>query len=250
MDHILGIMGSGVLPFPEAAEAFSALFKSETFDKPVACGVSGFSAKRAVYFERSVLSKPTPEDLHRRIVECAKKSRSPALVVHVRSCETEPVPANVGPFHCRDWVGAYQGILHGAAASLRLIDARPQGDQASERWVLYLVEQVALTDNVTEALVTLLRRLREELVFSALDFLLSDGQCLWVYREIGTKRFEGEETPQSREQKYKWFTASAGGSAIVCTAPLGSLASRWEPLPSRTLAVFRPGRTLPQTFRV
>jgi hypothetical protein len=250
MEQILGILGSGASSVSEAADAFCELFKTAKFDHPVACGFSGYSAKRAVYFERTIALRPHAIELRRRILDAAKKTQSPAAIIQVRSCEPTAVPSNVGPFHYRDWIGAHEGILHGAAASLHLITARPQGDQASERVIVYLVEQVALAENITEALVSLLKRLREELVYSALNFVLSDGQGLWVYREIGVKRFEGGETPQSREQKYKLYTGSAGPSAVVCTAPLPALGSRWDTLPSRTLAVFTSGQRLPQTFRI
>jgi predicted glutamine amidotransferase len=126
----------------------------------------------------------------------------------------------------------------------------PNGETDSERFFLWIWEQAHATADPTAALAVLLKKAREQLVYTSLDFLMSDGQTLWAYREFGDKRLSPGETLADRENYYVLYFASSGKAAIVCSEPLEAVAKTWTPLGQRTLAAFTAGSTSPQLITI
>ncbi len=199
-------------------------------------GASGFKDGRAVYFERRPESAVQTVAEYKRVSERAKKANTPVLMAHFRKATGgEPSIANTHPFHFRDWVFAHNGTIFGSLASFQLNEAEPQGDTDSERFFLWLWEQVHAVIDPTAALAALLKKSRNQLVFTALNFLMSDGQTLWAYRDFGDKRLELGDSIEEREKYYTLYTAQVGKSTVVCSEPLTALAKTWKAVPQRTL---------------
>jgi predicted glutamine amidotransferase len=257
MCRLLGIVGVHPLPIREVSEAFFSLGQTghvKCTMKPGhldGWGLSGFSAGRAVYFDRRAEPVTETKKPFEQAVEKAARSQSPVIIGHLRKAsEGNRDVRNTHPFHSRDWIFAHNGTVFGAQASFNLQDSQPQGETDSERMFLWIVEQVRTEEHRTEAIVNLLRRNREGLVYSALNFLMTDGETLWAYREYGDKRMDPGETLQEREKYYTLYFSKVGNSAVVCSEQLNSVSKIWLPIPQRTLAVFSPSMTAPRTIAV
>jgi predicted glutamine amidotransferase len=253
MCRLLGIVGTPPLAAREILDAFFPLGKSGH----VKCtmtpghldgwGLSGYSAKRAVYFERRAESITEDKQRVDAAADKAANTQSPVIIAHIRKAsEGARNVSNSHPFHSRDWIFAHNGTVFGANASFPLQDSQPQGDTDSERLFLWILEHIRTAENSTAALIALLKKYRPELVYSALNFLMTDGTTLWVYREYGEKRLDPGETVEERQKYYTLSYARMGKSALVCSEPLTSLSKVWIPLGQRTLAVFTPEMLAPQ----
>jgi predicted glutamine amidotransferase len=257
MCRLLGMTGAHPLPVREVMEEFFPLGqtgKVKCTMKPGhldGWGLSGLSAGRAVYFDRRAEPVTESKKPYEVAIDKAAKSQSPVLISHLRKAsEGGRDVRNTHPFHSRDWIFAHNGTIFGASASFPLRDSEPQGETDSERFFLWMVENVRTEDDRTEALVSLLRKARAELVYSALNFLMTDGEVLWAYREYGDKRMDPGETLEEREKYYTLYFARVERTAVVCSEPLKNVSKMWQPIPQRTLAVFSPQMLAPRTILV
>jgi len=254
---MLGLIGTPPLPAQEVLKAFYPLCTKgyvENGMKPGhrdGWGASGFKEGRAVYFDRRTDPADETEKEYQEAIDRVCKAESPVVIAHFRKVSgIPPVISNTHPFHWRDWVFAHTGTIFGAQASLPLNETAPNGETDSERFFLWLWEQVHAEADPTAVLAALLKKAREQLVYSALDFLMSDGQTLWAYREFGDKRLNPGETLAEREKYYALYFAILGSAAVVCSEPLEAVAKTWTPIPQRTLMAFTSGKTSPQTIMI
>jgi predicted glutamine amidotransferase len=250
---MLGIIGKPPLPIEDAMKAFYPLCTQGCVKKGMSpghldgWGVSGFSDGRAVYFARQAEPASKVEDEYQQAGDRAINSRAPIVIGHFRKASgSDPGISNTHPFHHSDWVFAHNGTIYGAEASFPLFDAEPLGQTDSERFFLWLWEQVHVETDPTAALVALLKKSREQLVFTSLNFLMSDGQHLWAYRDFGEKRLDIGETVKDREKYYTLFISMLGSTAFACSEPLPTLSKSWQPIAQRTLAVFSLKAPAPQ----
>src|SRR5258708_6627780 len=236
MCRLLSIVGTHPLPIADVLDAFFRLGKEGN----VKCtmepghldgwGMSGLSAQRAVYFDRKAEPVPDSKKAYDAAAVKAARSQTPVLISHLRKASSGGRDiSNTHPFHSRDWIFAHNGTIFGASASLPLEDLQPQGDTDSERLFLWILDKVRLADDPTAALVSLLKKARQELVFSALNFLMTDGVRLWAYRDYGDKRFDPGETLEERQKYYTLYFARVERSAVVCSEPLKSVSKFWQP---------------------
>jgi predicted glutamine amidotransferase len=254
---MLGIIGTPPLPVQETLKAFYPLCTEGCVKQGMnpghldGWGVSGFSLERAVYFGRLPQAASQCESEYQQASERAVKSGTPVVMAHFRKATGGELHiSNTHPFHFRDWIFAHNGTIHGAMASFPLNEADSQGQTDSERFFLWMWEEVHAQIDPTAALVALLKRYREQLVFTSLNFLMSDGKQLWAYREFGDKRLEKGETVADREKYYTLYSAVVGKSAVVCSEPLTAVSKTWTPISQRTLAVFSTDKTTPQLISI
>jgi predicted glutamine amidotransferase len=257
MCRLFGIVGTHPLPVREALEAFLPLGKSGRVKctmKPGhldGWGVSGYSAKRAVYFDRRAEPVTESNDAFVKAADKAARSQSPVVIGHLRKAsEGGRDISNTHPFHSRDWIFAHNGTIYGAVASMTLRDSHPQGQTDSERLFLWILEHIRNEPDRTAALAQFLKKHRDTLVFSALNFLMTDGKELWAYRDYGDKRMEPGETLREREIYYTLYYTRVERSAVVCSEPLTDVSKFWQPLAPRTLAAFNPSMLAPRTLTI
>jgi predicted glutamine amidotransferase len=214
-------------------------------------GLSGYSSGRAVYFDRRAEPVTSDKQAFEKAADKAARSQSPVIISHLRKAsEGARDIANTHPFHGRDWIFAHNGTIFGAQSSFSLNDLRPQGQTDSERFFLWMVEALYGEVDRTAALASLLKKYREQLVYSALNFVMTDGEVLWAYRDFGSKRFDPGETLEEREKYYTLHYTRVEKSAVVCSEPLKSVSKVWQPLSQRTLAAFTPQMLAPRTIAI
>jgi predicted glutamine amidotransferase len=257
MCRLLGIIGTPPLPITEVLEAFYPLCTKGCVKKGMkpghldGWGASGFKDTRAVYFGRQADPVNQNEANYKQAEDRALKARTPILIAHFRKATGgAPGIANTHPFHARDWIFAHNGTIFGAAASFSLNETAPLGETDSERFFLWLWEEVHAAVDPTAALAALLKKSREQLVYTSLNFLMSDGQTLWAYRDYGDKRLELGETLEEREKYYTLYTAKLDKSAVVCSEPLLAVTKSWKPIAQRTLVAFTLKALTPQLISI
>jgi predicted glutamine amidotransferase len=257
MCRMLGMIGKPPLPIQDTLKSFYPLCTEGCVKKGMnpghldGWGISGFSAERAVYFARRAEPASEGGNNYTLATERAIKSIAPVVIAHFRKASeaTLGIP-NTHPFHNRDWVFAHNGTIYGAAASFPLYDAEPQGQTDSERFFLWMWEQIHAETDPTTALAAVLKKAREQLVFTSLNFLMSDGKQLWAYRDFGDKRLEKGETIADREAYYTLYSTTIGQSAVICSEPLMNLSKTWTPMGQRALAVYSADKIVPQLLKI
>lgn len=257
MCRMLGIAGVPPLPLQDALTTFYPLckdgctYKGDGFGHGDGWGISGFSAGRAVYFARNANSAIESAVEYQQAVHRAVKSSPPITIAHFRKAsEGVAELANTHPFHHQDWVFAHNGTVFGALGSFPLYASQPLGGTDSERFFMWIYEQIHGEIDPTHALIELLKKARQELVYSSLSFLLSDGKRVWAYRDYGEKRLEKGSTVGDRASYYTLHLAALPKSVIVCSEPLPAVSKDWTALEPRTLAVFSPQIPLPQFAKI
>src|SRR5258708_1525983 len=165
MCRLIGIVGTHPQPFREVLDAFFPLgtqghvkctMKPGHLD---GWGLSGFSAGRAVYFERRAEPVTEGKKFFEQATDKAARTQSPIIIGHLRKAsEGEREISNTHPFHSRDWIFAHNGTVFGASASFPLMDAKPQGQTDSERLFLWIQEHIRNDEDITAALLTLLKK--------------------------------------------------------------------------------------------
>ncbi len=245
MCRLLGLYGTPPQPVWNVLDGFYPLctegvikctMKSGHLD---GWGISGFSQSRAVYFGRSSEPADTERKKFLDATQKAQASSSSIIIAHLRKASAGSRDIrNTHPFHHRDWVFAHNGTIFNVS-DLPLVDAEPHGQTDSERFMLWLLEQVRNEDDVTQALSKTLAESRSTLRYSSLTFVLSDGKSLWAYREIGNKNLELGETREEREKYYTLYrTRLPQGAQVVCSEPIPAISRDWTALESGTLVVF------------
>jgi predicted glutamine amidotransferase len=256
MCRLLGIVGTPPLPAKKVLQAFyplctvghvKCIMKPGHLD---GWGVSGFNGERAVYFDRKAESAADGKPLFEKAADKAERANGPVVIAHFRKASAGARDIrNTHPFHQRDWIFAHNGTVYNAA-ELKLADSTPQGQTDSERLFCWILEQVHDELDPTAALVKLLKEWRPKLVFSALNFLMTDGKTLWAYRDYGDKNLEPGETVEEREKYYTLYWTSLGKSVVICSEPLKTASASWQPFKERTLAVFTPTKLSPQIIPI
>jgi predicted glutamine amidotransferase len=257
MCRMIAIAGVPPLPLREALKAFYPLcsagctHKGDTPGHGDGWGMSGFSGGRAVYFARD--TRPASECVaeYEQATERAVRSSPPIVLSHFRKAsEGETELANTHPFHHQDWIFAHNGTVFGAVGSFTLYASQPLGSTDSERFFMWIYEQIHGEIDPTRALIELLKRARQELVYTSLSFLMSDGKRLWAYREYGDRRLEKGITVEDRANYYTMHWTSQEKSVIFCSEPLKELKGPWTPLDQRTLAICTAQVPLPQFVKI
>ncbi len=253
----MAIAGPPPLPLEQALSSFYPLCQKGGVKKGMTpghfdgWGISGFSSGRAVYFGRDARSAAECDVAYQEAAARAVKSSSPILITHLRKAsEGERSIANTHPFHYQDWVFAHNGTVFGAVGSFPLISAQPFGSTDSERFFHWLYEQIQPEIDPTRALVDILKKVRQELVFTSLSFFLSDGKRLWAYREYGDRRLEKGETVDDRAAYYTLYYATLPTSVVIASEPLPELTGAWIAVQQRQLVICTPKVPLPQIVKI
>jgi len=233
MGRLLGMVGTPPLGARQMLMDFYGLAEAGHLQ---GWGMSGFNNGRAVYFGRSSAAVQSNPASYETAVQKCEKSNSPIMMAHFRrdpgdACDI----TQVHPFHHRDYVFAHDGPIE-RPGDLAIVDTVPQGQNASERLLHWLVERMIPADDATTALIEAIQELKEKMEVPALTFLLTDGQRLWAYRE-------------SKDKSATLFWTEENGKRVICSEPLAPVA-RWKDIPQKKLFVFDPAQVAPQLLTV
>jgi len=217
MGHLLALKGQVPLPAMQWGEQF---FRAAGTHRD-GWALSGFSNQRAVYFGRSMNSAVDEPDATRKALEKAQASNTPFLIGHCRqSTNGQKVISSVHPFHHRDWIFAHDGDIE-KPGDLTLSDLPPQGQSDSERFFHWLMERAYSSSDPASTLRDALDDFRSNAKYSALTFVLTDGQRLWAHVE-------------SREKQSLLYVRREQRGTYLCSKPLEN-SGAWSALPEKKL---------------
>jgi glutamine amidotransferase len=184
--------------------------------------------------------------------------RSQNVIAHIRKATQGRVALeNTHPFQRelwgRYWVFAHNGDLKDYAP--RLHGAfRPVGDTDSERAFCWLMQELAKAHATVPTVAELSATLRELVpavaAFGTFNFMLSNGQALWVHCST-TLSYLLREHPfraarladEDLSVDFAAVTTPSDRVAVIVTEPL-TRDETWTPLAPGELAVFRDGTRL------
>ncbi|MEI6309786.1 MAG: class II glutamine amidotransferase [bacterium] len=157
----------------------------------------------------------------------------PTLVIgHLRKA-SPGIPIrqeNTHPFCREGWAFAHNGTIHDAGR-IPIGNLSPEGDGDSERFFLFLLNRLrgaAKGDRATIIGQALAELDKENLDYTALNFLLSDGAEAFVscrYRDLALTSY------------YQLWKREDAALLAVCSEPIGS--GKWVPLENGALVVCR-----------
>lgn len=193
--------------------------------------VSYFRKDFPGYIERRPHSVTKDTEYFRKGTQRLQESRSKTALIHFRKISVgEPVISNTHPFLCQQWAFAHNGtIFDGERIPLR--NLKPSGTTDSERFFLYLIEQIAQTNqeskNHTTVLKEAIEKIKKNFKHTSLTFLLTDGNSIYAYRECD---------PQY-EDYYTLCTTQIAAATLFCSEPMPLADAKWIPLGNDQLTV-------------
>jgi predicted glutamine amidotransferase len=207
-------------------------------------------AKRAVYYDRRAESASESRDLYAKAVERTEKSPSSIVIGHLRKATYgNTALVNTHPFHYHDWVFGHNGSIYNVN-TLPLVDRQPFGTTDSERFLYWLVDQIRHSMDATSSIISHIQEWRSHLIYSSLTFVLSDGETLWAYRDIGDKALEKGESVEERFKYYTLFWTLVNQTPVVCSEPLPGVSPHWEEIQDKQLFVFKLGSLKPDIYTI
>jgi predicted glutamine amidotransferase len=190
MCRMLGIVASEPTDFRlclrEAPRSLSSLSR----DHPDGWGVAVHASGRDWDIQRNTVCAGEDAEFH----STAMGSRGETLVAHVRKRTVGPVCIeNTHPFRCDPWVFAHNGTIedldHLRAQASPRRRAAITGTTDSELFFAYVLTQLdkanahAAPDAADEVIAQIAGDLAEHATIGACNFLLSDGERLYAYRQ-------------------------------------------------------------------
>lgn len=197
-------------------------------------GIWAHVADEVVWERRATSLKDDLEDF-RRLAHRLEEEPTRVAIAHLRktsgsvSCVENSQPFVHGPL-----VFCHNGTVFDSD-SLALGRLHPQGGSDSERLFLLLAERIeesGLQAGLREGLEALRDR-----SWTALNFVLADGESLAVYRSFD----ESRDLFEARSAYYELHYAQVGGGFVISSQPIEVAGARWRALGNRSLLVLRAG---------
>jgi predicted glutamine amidotransferase len=150
---------------------------------------------------------------------------------HLRKASVGGVATeNTHPFEADGWLFCHNGTLFNAE-HLPLVAHDPTGRTDSERFFLYLLEQMA--GDGEQGIRRGIKQI-QRYPYTSLTFLLTNGTVLIAYREIGAS----DEAPLAELRKYYALYAQARPNTwIICSEPLPMNGGQWKHLDDGELLI-------------
>lgn len=152
-------------------------------------------------------------------------SRVGMMIAHLRKAGSKgghPSIHNTHPFIEGNWAFAHNG-------GITRFNIKPRGLQGvtdSERFFRHLINRVRKSGSFEEALSWSVSFVRRKYRYSALNFILSDGNTLYAYRDCA-----------EAEDYYTMLYKHDSGAVLISQEPLDD--GKWFSIPNRCLAQIR-----------
>ena len=181
------------------------------------------------YIERQPTALPGDSDLFHKALQWMETSGVRNAMIHLRkSTEGAKSISNTHPFLHGRWSFCHNGTIYDSGR-IPLQKLATSGTTDSERFFLYLMENLSRFLPAEWSLRKSIARVKKMVSYSSLTFLLSDGSKLYAYRDCDP-RFE---------EYYTLYSSRTPDGQFVCSEPLPSVSRAWESLPNGTLITLR-----------
>ena len=178
------------------------------------------------------------------------------MIAHIRKASSGSSKIeNTHPFGIDDWAFAHNGTIKNERKLEKYYepsyDAQVEGDTDSERFFAIIISQFAKDciqsdseiDSILQSLMSSIRIVRDEVGGNGLNFLLSDGRCLFAYRN-GRELYylirdpDSAPEPQLRSNETGallcWKKASGERAVILATEEVTE-SEDWKPVQENEL---------------
>lgn len=206
-------------------------------------GIAGYKNGAVSFFEKA----PQDASADMRYVRAAERvvlEKPEIMMAHVRKSSVgKNKKENTHPFAIGDFAFCHNGTIFNKARvplQKRYRDLM-QGETDSELFFLYIIQlyrashrktNVAMTQAITQAVLFA----RENLEYTALNVMLSDGRSLWALREISA------DSAIVRKKKlmnyYTLYTSETKSDIAICSEKIASKQRRWRALRNHELIRF------------
>jgi predicted glutamine amidotransferase len=253
MCRLLGIVANKEVDFRFSlfGEASKNL-RTQSEDNPDGWGIAIFSETGQVAITKS----PLKASGDRIFDQTASSGVGRILVAHVRKASSGSNRLeNTHPFEMDGWVFAHNGTIHNKEKIEKNIEPsfmdKVKGDTDSERYFALILSQFArdriLPDSEKDALVTSLssaiKRVRDEIGGSGLNFLLSNGRFLFAFkngRSLYLLKRDSESIPEVQLQSKETgallqWKKSAGEKAVLIASEKVTSGEHWEEIQENQL---------------
>jgi predicted glutamine amidotransferase len=195
-------------------------------------GIAGFPDGKPFYYGRRPKSASEDSAAWKEALANAEKNPSPLLIAHLRKASKgQAVIENTHPFSRDGWLFCHNGTIFDAE-NLPLKKHEPEGGTDSERFFLFLLEELERGGGTDEALKKAIREGAGRCRWNSLTLLLSNGRSLYAYRCY---------TEVEQKDYYTlWFTADGG--AVCSERILEGKAGPWKLLDNGALLTLVPGK--------
>jgi len=162
-------------------------------------GITCFIDGKATYLGREPKDASDETSGFNEAVDKLNYLNAKVLIAHVRNLSIgKPATRNTHPFIYENWVFAHNGTIHSIQA-FQVPRHKLEGETDSERFFKYLVEKIGDQEEPKVG-VTITNVLNVISNYTSLNFLLSNGKTLFVYR--GFKKVEDAAETRRRDEYY------------------------------------------------
>lgn len=194
--------------------------------------VSYFKKNFPEYLERQPHSVTQDSELFENGAKLIEQSKCKIAIAHFRKISVgKPMISNTHPFLYKEWAFCHNGTIF-EHEKIPLQKLRPSGTTDSERFFLYLVEQIQNVSQKdrTTSLKQAIEKVKKNLTYTSLTFLLTDGESIYAYRECD---------PQYADY-YTLFSTKVNHGTICSSEPLKLLGNeKWKSLENGVLVVLQ-----------
>ncbi|MEM2739319.1 MAG: class II glutamine amidotransferase [Candidatus Bathyarchaeia archaeon] len=216
MCRLLGLIGSG---FPsDVFRKFALLaYKGHVDGWGLVC-FDGVYPRVLGLYDRSILDGM---DLYLSISREVLEIGSRLVIAHIRRA-SKGIPisiANTQPFVYGRWVFCHNGTIR----DVDKLDVKLplNGSSDSERLFKYIIQLILDDYDIHRALKRIHNVIKD---YTALNFILSNGEILYAYRDCKIDK-----------DYYTLYYLRSGSYIVVCSEVLGDIDSRWLPLENNHL---------------
>lgn len=232
---------------------FSLLrFKEFSTYNPDGWGIGWYENNSAKVFKQGVSAK----DDESQLPNLSKEVRSKIIIAHVRKgTGAPPSEVNSHPFQYKNWLFAHNGSIDRDFLFSLLRDGYKKelkGKTDSEVYFYWILQCVEESKNVVEGIKKAVDKITSR-SYSGLNFLLSEGKCLYSFRYSSRskdyyslwllKREPSESGPlefKSQETKALLHSKSLKGerAVLVCSEVLTK--EKWEEIKFGNMLIIEP----------
>ncbi len=249
MCRLLGVIANKTVDLEFSLEKFEKYSK----DNPDGWGIGWFDNAAAQVFKQELSASDTGSEY----TGISKKVISKIIIAHVRrATEGDPSDQNSHPFQYKNWIFAHNGGVdreHLLPLLRSEFKDALKGETDSEVYFFWLLQCIEDSEDIIEGVKMALEKITPEIIFSGLNFLLSDGKSLYSFKYSDQARshytlynlkrdpeisrpisFESKETKVLIHSK----TLKGEGAVLVCSEKLTG--EVWKDVPFGNMVIIDP----------
>ena len=248
MCRLLGLVANKPVDFEFSLQRF----KEFSIYNPDGWGIGWYENNSSKVFKQGI----SAEDKKSQLPDLSRVIRSKIIIAHVRKgTGAPPSEINSHPFQYKNWIFAHNGSVDRDYLFSLLRDEYRKalkGETDSEVYFYWILQCIEESKDVIEGIKKSINKVTDK-GYSGLNFLLSDGKCLYAFRYSSSsrdyyslwvlKREPSKSGPlefESQETKALLHSKSLKGerAVLVCSEKLTE--EKWEEIRFGNILIIQP----------